>query len=868
MTKCECPVAILALVVAWAAPAWGADDIDFGRDVRPILKQHCFKCHGTIKQQGGLRFDHRDGAIREGDSGEKSIVPGSAEASELIRRVISDDESFQMPPEGERLTAEEIDLLRRWIDGGAPWPESADFVPVGGELTVTDEDRQHWSFRPLRQPPIPAVESAERVRTPIDAFIFAALDKLEVSPAEQASPRKLIRRLKFDVIGLPPTPEEVSEFEAASGRDPQATEALIDRSLESPHYGERWARHWLDVARYADSDGLETDADRPFAYRYRDFVIRALNDDLPFDTFVRWQIAGDELDRDDPRAVAATGFLAAGPSVLLGTNRLEEERLFNRYNEMDDIISTFGSGLLGLTMGCARCHDHKYDPIPTRDYYRLMSAFHSGERADVLLGDVSQIEAYERAEAHWKSRLQGAEQELEKWVGEQRKRLEPALRAEKIAELDVPPADKQSLLDPSASERCRELSEKYAAQIAVSDDELKEALAPEDRQRWTRLSEAIEQVHQSEPASPPAAYAFQDETSQPRLTWLFSRGDFHDRSQPVALGFLTVLSRAKPAEQYWDEARSRGTGQSSTYQRAALADWVTDVEQGAGALLARVIVNRVWQHHFGRGLVATPNDFGVQGERPTHPELLEWLAHDFVAHGWRLKRLHRQILASAVYLQDTKFDEDKAKLDPYNRFLWRRQPVRLEAEVLRDSMLFVAGTLNLEPYGPGFKPPIAAEAMSARNVMPPYEAEPADSPNIRRRSIYMFHKRVVPYPLMQVFDRPDSQQSCGRRERTLVATQSLSLLNDPFIRDRAAEFAERLLREAPDSRDLAGLAFEAALGRPPDEQEKEMARGFVITRLEQRRRRAMGQEEDALLLVALTDYCQALFGLNEFLYIE
>jgi hypothetical protein len=329
-----------------------------------------------------------------------------------------------------------------------------------------------------------------------------------------------------------------------------------------------------------------------------------------------------------------------------------------------------------------------------------------------------------------------------------------------------------------------------------------------------------------------------------------------------------VLTRSKPAKEYWTIARSSYPSQETTFQRAALADWLTDVEQGAGALVARVIVNRVWQHHFGSGLVRTPDDFGVQGERPTHPELLEWLASDFVASGWHIKRLHRQIMTSAVYLQDITFSEAAARIDPENRLLWRRQPRRLEAEALRDAMLLAAGNLNLKPYGPAFKPPIPKDVMVARNIQAPYLAEPAESPNVLRRSVYMFHKRVIPHPLMELFDRPAASQSCGRRQETLVAPQALALLNDPFVRSQAEEFAERLIQERQETASRVRLALETSLARPPEETELAEACEFISARAADRQRREAGVDRAEAYRAALADYCQVLFGLNEFLYID
>ncbi len=616
--------------------------------------------------------------------------------------------------------------------------------------------RAHWAFQRLRAVEPPAVKTAERVRTPIDRFILAALEARGLEPAPPLDAGRMIRRVSFDVAGLPPDPAEVEQFCADAERDrTAAAAALADRLLDSRHYGERWARHWLDVARYADSDGMESDADRSHAYHYRDFVIRALNDDIPFDTFVRWQLAGDEIEPGNLQAEAATGFLTAGPNQVLEDKFLEEERLRNRYNELDDMLSTLGTGMLGLTLGCARCHDHKYDAVPSREYYSMLSALHSGDRKQVKIG-------------------------------------------------------------PEGTE----------------------------------------------------ALVFRDFGGEPRTTWLFARGNFYDHDQPVQLGFLDVLSRDRTAEDYWNDARRDRPRRDTTYQRAALAAWITDVDHGAGALAARVIVNRVWQHHFGEGLVRTVSDFGARGELPTHPELLEWLADDFVAHGWKLKRLHRMILTSAVYQQGATWDAAKARIDVENRLLGCRPPQRLEAEILRDAMLSVSGTLNLEPYGPAFKPPISAEAMLARNTKDPYPSDARDDAATRRRSVYMFHKRVVPYPLLQAFDRPDAQQACGRRDQTTVAPQGLALLNDPFVRARSVDFASRLLQEQADDEQLIARAFQFALARPPTTAERYASLEFLKAQTAKRQGRGSCPSAPEVRLAAVADYCQAIFSLNEFIYID
>lgn len=727
--------------------------VDFVKDVQPILRERCFECHAQGNEEGGLNLGVRRLAMAGGTNG-PVIIPGNSAASPLIHMVAAVREAEVMPPEGARLTPVQIGLLRAWIDQGAEWPSGADVIDPRLE-----QARKHWAFRPLQKTIVPPVRDEAWPMTSIDRFVLASLEKENLKSIGKAAAQTLVRRAYFDVIGLPPTPDAVDAFCQAAERDPQgAWLALVDQLLESPHFGERWGRHWLDVARYADSDGQETDRDRPSAYLYRDFVIRALNDDMPFDQFVRWQLAGNEYEPDDPSAVAATGFLTAGPFAGLGDNLLEDERLRNRYNELDDIVSTIGTGMLGLTLGCVRCHDHKYDAIPARDYYGLLSALQSGDRGEVMLG-----------------------------------------------------------------------------------------------QSQTKV------------------YAFRDAGPQPRPSWLFRRGDFYDHEQPITLGFVSILTRDKSPDDYWKQARDSSSLKTSTLQRRALADWMTDVEQGAGPLVARVIVNRLWQHHFGEALVRTVGDFGVRSEPPTHPDLLEWLARDLVEHGWKLKRLHRLMMASSVYQQASirRTGEPITGTDPDNRLLWRIRPQRLEAEILRDSMLAVSGTLNLQMYGPGFKPQISSEAIVARNTKDPYPARVDDSAAVRRRSVYMFHKRVVPYPLLQAFDKPDAQQSCNRRDPTTVAPQALALLNDQFVRTVALNFADRLIGEVgmePPQWIERGYAL--TLGRSPSETERAASSEFVRAQIEQRTARDPDAKGDEIRRRALADLCQAWFSLNEFLYID
>ena len=613
--------------------------------------------------------------------------------------------------------------------------------------------REFWSFQPLRAPAPPDAAAGAAadawVKTPIDAFVRTAQAKRGLSPAAPAAGQTLVRRAYVGLLGLPPTPAELDH--ALTDQTPDGYAKLVDRLLASPHYGERWGRHWLDVARYADSDGYEADADRPTAFKYRDFVVRAFNDDMPFDQFVRWQIAGDELAPGDEQARTATGFLAAASSLMSknGTAREREER---RYNEMDDMLSTTGSAVLGLTVGCARCHDHKFDPISQRDYYRMLSAFAGARR-------------------------------------------------------DPPPKSA-----PGNGQTPK--------------------FGPND---YAQPAEGVT-----------------EDAAEPVESYLLHRGDVEKKSERVTLGFLTPLTPAPDAgaATRW---RQRPEGAKTSHQRAALARWITDVEHGGGALAARVIVNRVWQHHFGQGLVRTPSDFGTQGDRPSHPELLDHLASEIVRNGWRLKPLHRLIMTSSVYQQGVTYDPAKAAIDPDNRLLWRRRPLRAEAEVLRDAILATSGQLDRDLYGPAVKPALPPEAAAGRNkdgLARPKQ----DGPDQWRRTVYLFTKRSLLTPMLVTFDAPNPIESCSRRSTSTVPTQALALLNDPFVRRQAELFAKRCLAEAP--RQPAAQvthAYRVALSRPPTEAE--LARGTAFV-------------GDGVADEKLVDFCHVLFGVNEFVYID
>jgi hypothetical protein len=516
--------------------------------------------------------------------------------------------------------------------------------------------------------------------------------------------------------------------------------------------------------------------------------------------------------------------------------------------------------MLGLTLECARCHDHKYDAIPTRDYYRILCAFNSGDRAEAPLAPLAKAKAQREAERQWKTEFDAVKKQRDDFLKGIRKEHESAAFGTKVEALKISDEEKRVLREERQTDKGKELAKNFSKELKLEDKDYREFVSDEEKAEWEKLDTKLKTTESRKPKALPTALAFADYSSEPRPNWLLGRGDFRVKKEPLELGFLSVLTREKSASDFWSAARAESRRNDSTGQRWALAEWMTDLENGAGPLVARVMVNRVWQHHFGEGLVRTVSDFGVRGEPPTHPELLEWLTSEFVKSGWKVKRLQRLIMTSSVYLQDSGVDPPKAKVDPENRLLWRQNPRRIESEILRDSILAVSGTLNVEMYGPAFKPPIAPEALQARNVTNPYPKDAQDTPATRRRTIYMFHKRVAQYPLMQVFDGPDAQASCGRRENTTVAPQALALLNDKFVRARAEDFARRLLREGGDQIEAqVRLAWRLALGRNPTEKELASSVDFI---------HAQGKGADDSGTLTLANFCQAIFAFNEFVYVD
>lgn len=1001
----------------------------FRDHVRSILIQHCVDCHGGNSIESGFDLTTRESLVRGGDSGTPGVMARNAKAS-LLYRLITHQEEPTMPLEASKLKSQEIAMIGQWIDLGAPYDKSLieerDTTPWT-QRVVPDEAKLYWAFQPLRDVGHPLTID-ESSANPIDRFIVAKQSSAGVSGNGPADKRTLLRRAFFGLVGMPPTPDEARRF--LDDPSPDAYAKLVDRLLDSPHFGQRWARHWLDVARFAESHGFEQDYDRPHAYHYRDFVIKAFNDDMPYDKFVRYQIAGDEIAPHDPLAMKATGFLGAGAYPTQITLREVEP---SRYDAMDDMANTTGQAFLAMTIGCARCHDHKFDPIPQADYYRFVSNFVTTVRSNVEV-EIAAVtpEEVDRYEAKTKSlnvQLAAFESDelpgrLDQWIKQSASEaFKPSgwqllnwtanshggasfellddgsylasgkndpydeytfttetdllgmsqLRIEALTDasmkhngpgragngnfaltdirvtagslVDASQTIDVKLMNPQATHQQNDTNLSVAAAIddnpssgwavdlggigkdqaaafqfdkpigfasgtqltvklvfrgnvqhnlgrvrlavanesepvdlrsaanetvpsgllsgvdlnlglAAISDEKREPLFAWYRQReprWRQLKQSLDQ-HLASPPLPKTETVMVTSEGFPPIrhhmpagapdffetTYFLRRGDVLQKDGQATPGVLQVLSRKSDDRDGWYVARPADA--RTSYRRSAVADWITDRDRGAGDLLARVIVNRLWHHHFGTGLVPTPNDFGKQAEAPSHPELLDYLAGELIRNDWRLKPIHRLILTSDTYRQSSAFNEASFAADNDNRLLWRFEPKRLEAEAIRDTLLAVTGTLDPRMFGPG----TLDESM-------------------RRRSIYFMMKRSKLIPTLQLFDAPESLVPIGERAATTVGPQALWFLNNPHVRTWAEAFAGRLLPQLKESADqTVDEVYWTAFSRAPDDFERQVAREFLAEQIESYR---TSGEKDAEKL-ALTDFCQSILSLNELIYVE
>lgn len=990
----------------------------FQKTIRPALIENCLKCHGDEKVRSGLDLSSRDLLLEGGDTDDAINLAKPAES--YLLKLLRHEEEPEMPPKKAKLSDALIADFEKWITLGAPYdkPLLVKDASTSLAMQVTDSDRAFWSFKPLTNPAPPQTTSPWP-KNNIDRFVLAKLTDKNLAPNPPAADRDRIRRAYFSIIGLPPTPEQI---EAALAM-PHAE--LVDKLLASPHYGERWARHWLDAARFAESHGFEQDYNRNHAYHYRDFVIKALNSDMPWDQFVRWQIAGDEIAPDNPLAMMATGFLGAG---VFPTQLTEKEFESARYDELDDMAATTGTAMLGLTIGCARCHDHKFDPIPVKDYYQFVSIFTSTIRSeiDIPVDSAAHSEVLKEWEASHQKTLESltahkvspeVTKAFKQWLitaatsntqpsdwnilafdearsDQAATTLTPQPDGALLATGNTPAQETYILRSKPGSQQIRHLriealthpsmknngpGRASNGNFALTDLQLFTS-APDQKPKEIKFTSA-KATHQqnttnlsvasaidtdlnssgwavdaggigkdqaavfelSEPltltkdttlelrlkfsantqhslgrfrvsvsslSSPPVEtgggknleleQAFQALTTgritehhrkilfdhftstdpksielktavqnslaakpKPSVakvqvtsegfpptkhhadgrgfphfypeTHFLSRGDPNQKKGVAKPGYLQVLMRNGKSTKDWQQTPPANWTRTS-YRRRSLANWMTDVEDGAGHLLARVIANRVWHHHFGRGIVATPNDFGLQGALPTHPELLDHLAHRLIKNGWNIKSLHRDILLSSTWLQSSSPSPEKAAIDPENKLIWRFTPRRLEAEIVRDSILAAAGQLDPKMFGPGTL-----------------------DESHRRRSIYFMIKRSRLVPMMQVFDQPEPLASQGSRPSTTIAPQALLFMNNPQVVKWARSLASNLDLKNPDT--AIRQLYARTLGRPPSPSELADNRAFYDAQSD-----SYSDQENAHQL-ALADLCQVMFSLNEFVYL-
>jgi len=714
-------IALTALPgLATSAASFGADDRLFRERVAPVFESRCVRCHGDLAPKGGLNLTRVADLLKGGKSG-PAVVPRMPDESVLLDKITGDPP--EMPLKEKPLSGEEVAGIRAWIEAGADWPRG---------LALQDRrlaGQRWWAFEPIRSPSVPRVKNCGWARTPVDAFVLAELETRGLTPSPEADRRTLIRRLSFDLVGLPPTPEEIDTF--VGDASPGAYESLVDRLLASPRHGERWGRHWLDVVHYGDTHGYDKDKRRDHAWPYRDYVIGSFNADVPYGRFIREQLAGDVIWPGEPRGIIATGFIAAGPWDFVGHVELREgtvDKLKTRVLDRDDMVSSTMATFVSMTAHCARCHDHKFDPITQTDYYRLQAVFAGVDRGDRT----------------YKNQIQSL---------------------------------------------------------------------PAGETVYSALSHA------------------------PRPIAVLRRGDVEQPGEAVGPGSLACLP-GLPARFVLAHSDDEGS------RRAALADWLASPQN---VLTWRSIANRVWHYHFGRGIVETPNDFGRNGARPSHPELLDWLAAELRDHGQSLKALHRLIVCSAVYRQSSVGNAAFEAIDADNRYLWRQNRRRLDAEAVRDGVLAVSGTLDQRMGGPGF------ELFHFKDDHSPVydhsDPDKVDNPQVRRRSVYRFVVRSVPNPFMEALDCADPNLNTPVRSQTLTALQALALWNDLFIVRQSQEFARRLEASQTDPRARVLAAYRRTLCRDPSARELDALSAYAAKH-------------------GLAHACLLLWNTNEFIFID
>ena len=846
------PLALSAFAVAADRP------ISFSKDVQPILAKNCWSCHGTSVRLSKLSLASREDALKGGAHG-AAIVPGAAAKSRVYRLAAGLDKPSM--PIGGKLSIEDTEILRLWIDQGAIWEGSAPVVTTKADpladAQIRPEERAYWAFQLPVRPIVPGGN-----KNPVDAFIRSVLAKKSIPHAPEADRVTLLRRAYFDLIGLPPSPSEAAQFLNDSA--PGSWERLVDRLLASPHYGERWGRHWLDVARYADSNGFEHDFDRPNAWRYRDYVVRAFNDNKPYDQFLREQIAGDEIPNPTYDSQIATGFLRSYAKVGFR----EKDNPEFRYEYLDDMIATIGKGVLGLTVQCARCHDHKFDPIRQADYYRMQSSLWGYVEVDQPLAPKADADAWRAGNSEVDAKVNGIKAEIKLIEKPYRDQLLPAKYRK------FPKNVQDAIATPELSRTPGQvlLANQVIRTVTVSDGEIARIISAVDKAERQKLLDLIVQAEKERPKPLPLAMAVTDGDYRftpdgpgdepapgkgkgqyagdgsyshtgagkyaPPPSFFMIRGDVNSPGPETRPGFVKVATYGNPPTEL-------PTSNHTSGRRLALAEWLVSPEN---PLTARVAVNRIWYNHFGRGIAATVDNFGKMGEAPANPELLDWLAVEFRESGWDVKKLHRLIMTSETYKMASQFPDKSS--DPDGRLLSRFPTRRLDAESIRDTILATSGAMNPEIGGKPVFPVLPQEVLKAV-FTGIWRQKETEGPEVWRRSLYVYRKRGMPLPMLDAFDLPNQNISCGVRNTSTVPTQALALMNDEFVVRQAELLAARIVEAAPgDTGKQIDAAYRIALTRLPTDAERQLALGFLTS----------GR--------TMVDFANVILNLNEFLYIR
>lgn len=837
VTATICLLLCSSLSAAEPAPSRDQQLEFFELHIRPVLIEKCADCHtGEADAESPLALQSRADLLKGGDFG-PALVPGKPQASLLFQSIQRTHKELKMPPDAEdRLSAETLGHFKRWIEWGAPWPEEKTKSRTTADAKSAEKlTTSHWCFLPRQEVTPPAVDDPLWSQTDIDRFIYARLQTEQLTPVPLADRRTLIRRATFDLTGLPPTPQEISDFLNDPAADKTAFAKVVDRLLASPAYGERWGRHWLDVARYADTQGDVGDFPIPGAYLYRNWVIDALNADLPYDQFLTAQLAGDILSQQesDPARARqlkiATGFIAL--SRRFGNTRFEDQHL-----TIDDTIDTIGRGLMGVTLKCARCHDHKFDPMLATDYYGLYGIFESTlypsmgasnqpsptqlVSAENTPGSQQKIDAYWKLLSHYQHQIRN---HFRPW-------LKPTLEEYKQVAAKIKQAK-------AAGKPFDKLESRRQKLLAMHKGKFRELMIhglPWLKQEKARLVK-----------QPPVEMLYAVIDGKPHHSRLHRRGDPENQGEVVPRQFISVISESKP------DLDKQHSG------RLELARWLTDPEH---PLTARVIVNRLWYHHFGQGLVKTVDNFGVLGETPSHPELLDYLASQLIAHQWSLKALHRQIMLSRVYRLDSRDQPENSRRDPDNVYLWKHSRRRLDAESIRDAMLFVSGELDREQGGPH---PFIPWHKKGYSLNGPFH----EVFETNKRSVYLMTQRLYKHPFLGRFNGPETNETSGSRHSSHLPTQALYLLNAPFVPQQAAALARRIEQTYSTPAEQVELAWQLAYGRPPTESERTDALEFLKTyqaQLTTEQKQKSSKEAPS----AWTGLAKVLLTSNEFFFID